>query len=78
MIHEKIKKMIHDVVSAGQTPRTIILTPEDARLMNIPTWTRQLYGMKCVIAANFTESKVSTHFYESVEIKTEPESDVRH
>lgn len=72
-MHEKIKRMIHDIVSVGGTPRTILLTPEDAQQMNIPLWTRQLYGMKCVIAGNIPNSMVTTAFYESVEVKNKHE-----
>lgn len=75
MIHEKIKKMIHEVVRNGGTPRTILLTPEDAKAMNIPTWTRQLFGMKCVVAANLNESKVVSDFYETVQMRTKDLSD---
>lgn len=68
-MEEKIKKMIHDLVQAGQTPKTILLTPEDASKMNIPLWTRNLFGMKCIIAGNIPNSMVTANLYETVEIK---------
>lgn len=66
MITEPIQKMIHEVTSSGLTPRTLLLTPDDAKLWGIPTWTKQLFGMKVVIAGNWPSSKVVPHFYDTV------------
>lgn len=73
---EQIQKMVHDVVSQGLTPRTLILTPADAKALNIPDWTRQLMGMKVVIASNFPNSHISHHIYDTVSFKQTDQRDL--
>lgn len=71
-----LRKMIQDVIAAGATPRTILLTPADAEALNIPKWTKTLLGLKVVIASNLLESKVVPHFYDTVSFKfADEESD---
>lgn len=64
---DKIQEMVAVFVrETGETPRTLLLTPDDAKALHIPFWTRQLLGMKVVIAANWQKSQVTDHVYETV------------
>lgn len=69
MTLERIQKMVHDLVAQGKTPKTFLCTLDDCRAMNLPTWTRQLLGMKMVVAYNIEESKVVEHEYTSTVLK---------
>lgn len=69
MTLDKIRHLVTQVTSKGQIPRTIVLTTADAESMGIPSWTKQLLGLKVVIASNYPESKVVPHFYETVGIR---------
>lgn len=56
------------VKESGLTPQTILLTKEDAQKLGLPNWTRQLMGLKVVIAGNIEYSKVVPNVYESVRL----------
>ena len=68
MTTDKILDMIKRAIAHGMVPRTIILTPDDAKAMNIPSWTREMFGLKVVIAHNYPESVVVPHFYETTKM----------
>jgi hypothetical protein len=65
---DKIRHMIQEVVRQGGRPGTILLTEPDAKMLGLPAWSRQLFGIKVVVAANIPESKVVTQHYESVRL----------
>lgn len=69
MTIEHFKKLVHDVVSSGKTPKTFLCTPDDAEKLGLPKWTRQFMGMKVVIGYNLIESKVVPHEYVSTTLK---------
>lgn len=64
-----IRNMIQQMIAAGQKPQTIILSFNDAEKLGIPRWTRQLLGLKVVIAYNIEETKVVPHIYDTVYMK---------
>jgi len=64
-----LQKMVQDCAATGATPRTIVLTVDDAKALGIPMWTRQLWGLKVVIASNTPQSQVTSHIYDTVQLK---------
>lgn len=52
----------------GQQPRTILLCEADRKSLGLPLWTKNLFGLKVVIAQNYDESKVTHHIYEEVKL----------
>lgn len=73
---EYLRKMVQDCArnaKEGEKPRTILLTPSDAKLCGLPSWVSELWGLKVIIAHNIEESKVVTHFYNTVLMKNKPD-----
>jgi hypothetical protein len=67
--------MIQEVIAAGMVPRTILISKDDADQMGLPKWTRQLFGLKVVIAWNIETTKVVPHIYDTVQMKFGKEED---
>jgi len=59
----------------GQQPRTIVLCEADRKSLGLPLWTKNLFGLKVVIAQNVDESKVTHHIYEEVNLKRRDNDD---
>lgn len=65
-IEDEIKRQIHELKAQHKNPMTILMPVEMARKMNLPTWTKTLFGLKLVINYNFEELKVVPHVYQTV------------
>jgi hypothetical protein len=73
---EYLRKMVQDCArqaKPGERPRTILLTPDDAKLCGLPSWVSELWGLKVIIAINILESKVVTHMFNTIQMKTKPD-----
>lgn len=69
---EKLQHLVQECKAQcvnGQEPRTIVLCESDRKSLGLPLWTKQLFGLKVVIAQNLDESKVTHHIYEEVNLK---------
>lgn len=60
---EQVQDQCQRLRAEGKNPQTILLCCEDADKLGSPEF---LYGLRCVRANNFPESKVVQGFYERV------------
>lgn len=63
---EQVQDQCAMLRAEGKTPQTILLSCDDADKLGDPEF---LYGLRCVRANNYPESKVVQGFYEVVKHK---------
>lgn len=74
---DRVLKMISMIHESGKVPKTVVMSTADFDTLNLPTWTKQLFGLKLVIAANMPQTFVTEHEYHTTTTKKVDPYDLR-